>query len=65
MRLRLAKSYVAGRYIPGEWLVAHWWFKNCKILLQLLINVNRNVALKIKRDGNSHVVADSCWEMIL
>jgi hypothetical protein len=35
------------------------------MLLQLLINVNRNVALQRKSDGNRNVLADSHWEMLL
>jgi hypothetical protein len=35
------------------------------MLLQILRNVNRNAALQRKRDENCHVLADSCWEMLL
>jgi hypothetical protein len=35
------------------------------MILQLLINVNRNTALQRKEDGNCHVLADSRWEMLL
>jgi hypothetical protein len=35
------------------------------MLLRLLINVSRNSTLQKKRDGNSHVLADGCWEMLI
>ncbi len=48
MRFRLVKSYVAGycRSVPGEEPLV--FFLYFKMLLQLLINVNRKTALQRK-----------------
>jgi hypothetical protein len=46
MRLRLAKSYVLGLICPQRGVAGD--FLNFPMLLQLVVNVNRNMALQRK-----------------